>query len=99
MENNYRVTPPFRGSWAQAFIYRRDRFMHLMAMLYVSELSEEVMNDRLRKIRWLSDHVKQTCKAQYQPDENISVDECIVCMKQAYGPHERPQSPETTHAE
>ena len=52
-----------------------------MSFLHVSDPHDENPDDKLRKVRWLLDHMKETCKSLFQPHQKVSVDERMVKMK------------------
>ena len=81
VEDYYRITPLFHGLWARAFIASRNRFKALMSFLHLTTADEETEGDRLRKVRWLHDHLKNTCRKYFQPDQRVSIDERMIRMK------------------
>ncbi|KAK1152068.1 piggyBac transposable element-derived protein 4-like [Acipenser oxyrinchus oxyrinchus] len=76
------------GLWARAFM-TRDRFESVMAALHIVDPDAENNEDRLRKLRYLTDHLKRTCKKLYQPNLNLAVDERMVKSKgrSGFGQH------------
>ena len=81
VDDYWRVTSLFHGCWARAFIPSRQRFKALMAFLHLTKPTEEQADDRLKKVRWLNDHMKGTCSKLYRPLQKISIDERMVKMK------------------
>ena len=77
----WKTMSPFHGSWARALIRARTRFVALMTFLHVSHPDDEDPNDKLRKVRWLYEYMKQKCAQLYQPRQKVSVDEQMVKMK------------------
>ncbi|XP_062848170.1 piggyBac transposable element-derived protein 4-like [Trichomycterus rosablanca] len=78
--HRYWGTKSLQGSWAKLFM-SRDRFKELMAALHVVDPATENNLDRLRKLRYLMDHLKTKCQQLFQADENLSIDERMVKSK------------------
>lgn len=73
--------PLFHGNWARAIIPSRTRFMGLLTFLKVVDAFAEAADDRLRKVRYIYEHMRKCCTSLYQPHQSISVDERIVRCK------------------
>ena len=69
-----------QGSWARSFM-SRDRFKALLAALHVVDPATEDNHDRLTKLRYLMDHLKQKCQQLFQPNQNLAIDERMVKSK------------------
>ncbi|KAJ8356795.1 hypothetical protein SKAU_G00195890 [Synaphobranchus kaupii] len=78
--SRYWGTNSLQGSWARAFM-SRNRFKSLLAALHIVDPATEDNQDRLAKLRYLLDHLKEKCKELFQPKQNLSVDECMVKTK------------------
>lgn len=59
----------------------RNRFKALLAALHVVDPATKDNTDRLRKLRYFLDHLKQTCKKLYQPKRSVDLDECMFKSK------------------
>ena len=77
----WRVTSLYNGNYARAMIKTRRRFEALMCFLKVVNPNEEDQNDRLRKVRFLHDHIKERCNSLFRPGKCISVDERMIKCK------------------
>ncbi|XP_051507975.1 piggyBac transposable element-derived protein 3-like isoform X1 [Myxocyprinus asiaticus] len=77
-------TKSLQGSWARGFI-SRDRYKALLAALHVVDPTTEDNQDRLRKLRYLMDHLKQKCQQLFQPNQNLAKDERMVKSKSRSG--------------
>ncbi|XP_041961435.1 piggyBac transposable element-derived protein 4-like [Alosa sapidissima] len=76
----YWGTKSLQGSWAKMFM-SRNRFKALLAALHVVDPTTENNSDRLRKLRYLMDHLKAKCQQLYQAGKHLSVDERMVKSK------------------
>ena len=81
MSDYWSVQPLLNGSWARAFIPTYRRFVSLLAFLKVTDSSTEAVDDKLRKVRFLHDHILSTCMNMWQPGEHVSLDERMVKSK------------------
>ena len=63
----------------------RRRFEALLAFLKITDGDHEGPDDKLKKIRYLYEHIREACKSYYQPDQNLSVDERMVKCKGRFG--------------
>ena len=52
-----------------------------MSFLKVVDSANEDPNDRLRKVRYLYDHMEDTCNALFKPGQFISVNERMIKSK------------------
>lgn len=73
------------GTWARAMIPTYLRFKALLAFLHVVDPDSENPDDKLRKVRFLNDHMVERCKALFQPGQKIAVDERMVKSKARFG--------------
>ena len=73
-------TKTLQGSWARGFM-SRDRYKALLAALHVVDPATEDNQDRLRKLRYLMDHLKLKCQQLFQPNQNLAIDERMVKSK------------------
>ena len=90
----WRVSSLFHSNWARQFIPSRNRFAALMTFLHVTSPSEVQPDDKLKKLRWLNDHLKSKCKSLFQPYQLLSVDKRMVHMKgRSYLRQYMPQKP------
>ncbi|XP_049340780.1 piggyBac transposable element-derived protein 4-like [Astyanax mexicanus] len=70
------------------------RFEAIFWNLHMSDIEEDLKNDglrgtsrydRLARLRPLMDEIKIACKAFYQPDQNLAIDERMVATKSRIG--------------
>lgn len=73
--------PLFNGSWARAIIPSRTRFQGLLCFFKVVDCFSEDAADRLKKVRFIYEHMQQKCRTLFQPGQSISVDERVVRSK------------------
>ncbi|KAJ8349612.1 hypothetical protein SKAU_G00247420 [Synaphobranchus kaupii] len=78
--HRYWGTKSLQGSWARSFM-SRDRFKALLAARHVVDPATEDNQDRLKKLRYLMDHLKQKCQELFQPNQNLAIDERMVKSK------------------
>ena len=64
----------YQGLWARRML-SRNRFKALLAFFHVVDPGQEVEGDRLRKVRYTYEAIRQKCRELYQPSQNVSVDE------------------------
>ncbi|KAJ8349353.1 hypothetical protein SKAU_G00244830 [Synaphobranchus kaupii] len=83
--HRYWGTKSLQGSWARSFM-SRDRFKALLAALHVVDPATEDNQDRLKKLRYLMDHLKQKCQELFQPNQNLAIDERMVKSKDSVRP-------------
>lgn len=57
------------------------RFCALLCFLKVADHTTEDGNDRLRKVRFILDHMEDLCCSLFKPGQNIAVDERMMCGK------------------
>ena len=77
----WKTTSLYHGTWARRMIPKRDRFLALMQFLHVTDPTGEQENDRLRKVRFIYDHMKTVCRSLYKPGQFLSVDERMIKSK------------------
>ena len=77
----WQVTSLYNGNYARAMIKTRRCFEALMCFLKVVNPNEEDQNDRLRKVRFLHDHIKERCNSLFRPGKYIGVDERMIKFK------------------
>jgi len=77
----YSTLPLFHGHWARAVIPSRKRFTGLLTFFKIVDCFAEVADDRLRKVRFLYDHMRTACKSLFQPSQDVALDERIVRSK------------------
>ena len=77
--------PLYSGLWARRFLPSRDRFLSLLAFLHVVDPANENPQDKLKKVRFLYDHVRGMCRNLYQPRRELSIDERMVKSKGRFG--------------
>ena len=73
----------FHGLWARAFMSKR-RYKQIQTFLKVSDYRTENANDRLTKVRFLTEYIRRKCIKLWQPREHISIDERMVANKGRY---------------
>ncbi|XP_051534231.1 uncharacterized protein LOC127429313 [Myxocyprinus asiaticus] len=73
-----------QGSWARGFMLR-DRYKALLAALHVVDPTTEDNQDRIRKLHYLIEHLKQKCQQLFQPNQNLTIDERMVKSKARSG--------------
>ncbi|XP_071372964.1 piggyBac transposable element-derived protein 4-like [Centroberyx affinis] len=76
----YWGTKPLQGSWSKMFM-SRNRFKSLLAALHIVDPASEDNQDRLVKLRFLLDHLKQKSTELFQPTQNLAIDERMVKSK------------------
>ena len=81
MKRYWSTATVYNGLWARRFIPSRKRFQSLLAFLHVTHPDHENPSDKLRKVRFLYDHLRRTCRAFYQPHRQLSIDERMVKSK------------------
>ena len=75
----------YHGLWARRFMIR-DRFLQIMCFLKVSDINQDnTNNDKLYKVRYLLEYIRNQCKTFFQPYRNVSIDERMVKNKGRYG--------------
>ena len=77
MEDYWCTTSLFDGNYARTMIPSHKRFKALLSFRKVVDSANEDPNDRLRKVRYLYDHMRDTCNALFKLGQFISVDERI----------------------
>ena len=70
----------YQGLWARRMM-SRNRFKALLAFFHVVDPGQEVEGDRLRKVRYTYEAIRQKCRELYQPSQNVSVDERMIRFK------------------
>ena len=83
--------PRITDFWSNDILYRyefvrsimcRDRFLQIYGSLHFTELADAyTANDRLYKIRHLSDMYKKIFQENYYPGQELSVDESLECWQ------------------
>ena len=81
IEDYWSTKPIFSGSWARALIPSRRRFKGLLTFFKVVDHTKEKQDDRLKKVRYLYEHIRKVCHQLYQPRQSVSIDERIVRSK------------------
>ena len=71
----------YSGLWTRHLLSSRTSFQALLTFLHIVDPNTEDMHDKLRKVRFLYDHIGQCCKDLYQPSRQFSVDERMVKSK------------------
>ena len=71
----------FDGNYVRSMIPSRMRFEALLCFLKVVDHEQEDPNDRLRKVRYLYDHMRDTCQTVFVPGQRLSVDERMIKHK------------------
>ena len=84
VDSYYNTSCPYHGSWARSFL-SRDRLKGILCFLKISDPNNEDLKDPLRKVKFLLNHMRATCKSLYQPQEHISIDERMVKSKGRFG--------------
>ena len=90
----YKKIPNYRLAWSKKSLcydrfvsntMSRNRFESLMYFLHIVTSEDEEKfkndNDKLAKVRPLSDHLNKKCKLYCQPEKELSVDERMVRSK------------------
>ena len=78
----WRTSTLFHGNWARKIIPTYLRYKSLMAFLHVSSIKENSGNtDKLKKVRFVYDHMREVCSNLFQPYQHISVDERMIRQK------------------
>ena len=69
----------FNGLWARGILSRR-RFMAIRAFFQCSPPDGDP-EDRLRKVRFIYDHVRNKSRGYWQPNRHVCIDERMVPFK------------------
>eukprot|EP00117_Sycon_ciliatum_P041066 scpid61595/ scgid5827/ PiggyBac transposable element-derived protein 4 len=77
----WRVTSLYNGNYARCMIRTYRRYLALMCFIKIVDFRAEDINDRLRKVRYLHDHLQAACKRLFIPGKCVSVDERMVKCK------------------
>ena len=85
LDRYWSVSSLYHGNWARALIPSRARLQALYSFLHVVDSAEENAQDKLRKVRYVVDAMKQACLAYYQPHQQVSIDERMVKSKARFG--------------
>ena len=80
IESYWSTATLYHGTWARAFM-SRDRYKSIMSFLHVVDAQTEEPEDALKKVRYLVDHMKTSCKRLFQPFEHVAIDERMVKSK------------------
>ena len=80
-EDYWKTSSLFAGYYARLMISSHRRFKGLMAFLKVVDNTNEEQGDRLRKVRFLYDHMRTSCRTLFTPSQYIAVDERMVRCK------------------
>ena len=81
VEKYWSTATLYHGLWARSFM-TLNRFKAISSFLKVVDpLKENVKDDKLAKVRFLIDFIRDKCQQLYQPSENISIDERMVRNK------------------
>ncbi|KAL4009424.1 hypothetical protein ACER0C_003276 [Sarotherodon galilaeus] len=89
MRDFWRVNSIFHVQYPSE-VMTRDRFLTITWNIHMSDPAEDTLNDRkkgttdydcLHRLRPLYDSLRVACKAAYQPQQNLSVDERMVSTK------------------
>ncbi|KAL4009293.1 hypothetical protein ACER0C_003145 [Sarotherodon galilaeus] len=89
MRDFWRVNSIFHVQYPSE-VMTRDRFLTITWNIHMSDPAEDTINDRkkgttdydcLHRLRPLYDSLRVACKAAYHPQQNLSVDECMVSTK------------------
>ena len=70
----------YQGLWARRMM-SRNRFKALLPFFHLVDPGQEVEGDRLRKVRYTYEAIRQKCRELYQPSQNVSVDERMIRFK------------------
>ena len=65
IDDYWRTKPILHGSWAHALIESRQRFKALLAFFKVVDYAQEDQADRLKKVRFLYEAVRDACRRLY----------------------------------
>ena len=76
--------PLFHGLWARAMIGSRIRYKQINSFFKIADCRVVDPDDKLAKVRYLYDIIKNKCKELYQPHVNVSIDERMVRNKGRY---------------
>ncbi|KAB0803734.1 hypothetical protein PPYR_00704 [Photinus pyralis] len=63
---------------------RRDRFLQICRFIHCADNNLPDMSDKMWKLRPLMDKIKAKCLSNFQPEENLNYDECMI---KYYGRH------------
>ena len=81
VEYFWSTSPLFHGLWARSFMTKL-RFKAIQAFLKVCNPdTENNATDKLSKVRYLIDYVREKCKKLYHPYQHVSIDERMVRNK------------------
>ena len=75
----------YYGNWARRIIPSHKRWQALCAFLHVVHPDQEDPNDKLKKVRYVVDKVRNACKLYYQPSQQVAVDERMIKSKARFG--------------
>lgn len=81
LKSYWKSTSLFAGNYARRMIPSRTCFDALMCFLKIVDHTTENPGDRLRKIRYLYDHMRERCRKLYKPGQFIAVDEGMIKSK------------------
>ena len=64
-----------------ASLVDRDRFEQLWKMIKLSDLENEVHIDRLKKLRFIIEHLSNVYVNNYAPEQNLALDKYLSLWK------------------
>ena len=79
IERYWSTEPPYHGLWARRFMTRK-RFQAILSFLHVVNPDTEDPQDRLRKLRYLLDHFKSTCKKYFSPYCQVLISDLYIMI-------------------
>ena len=77
----WRQTSLYNGNYARLMIPTCERFNALLTFLKVVDHTTEEPDDRLCKVRYLYDHLREKSRTLYKPGQTVSIDERMVKSK------------------
>ena len=79
-EQYWSVVSLFNGLWGRVFFSPRQRFKALLAFLHVEDVDKDPVN-RLHKVRYVYDEVRNVSQQMWQPRRHVSLDERMIRFK------------------
>ena len=81
MKDFWKTSSLFSGNYARLMISSYRRFQGLLCFFKVVSHTTEDANDRLRKVRYLYDHMRERCRSLLKPGQNVAIDERMIRSK------------------
>ena len=77
----WKTSSLYAGNYGRLMIPSRSRFEALLCFLKIVDHTAENPADKLRKVRFLNDHMKSTCRKLFKPGQFVAIDERMVRCK------------------